>query len=88
MRTGASPGYSRAAVPVWQIWVAETRTEVTGVGGSMIINGREQKRIFMNICFLKVSFPWLCRERRLWGVFPLSLWESDGGNRKGERGCL
>ena len=23
-------------------------------------------------------------EETLWGVFPLSLWESDGGKRKGE----
>lgn len=39
----------------------------------------------LNICFLRDSYPWLCSERRLWGMFPLGLLESDGG--KGGKGA-
>lgn len=48
-----------------QIWVAETRTEVTGVGGSMIINGREQKRIFIFLIWQLLTLVYLVCEDSL-----------------------
>ena len=48
-----------------QIWVAETRTEVTGVGGSMIIHGREQKRIFIFLIWQLLTLVYLVCEDSL-----------------------
>ena len=48
-----------------QIWVAETRTEVTGVGGSMIIHGREQKRIFIFLIWQLLTLMYLVCEDSL-----------------------
>ena len=52
-----------------QIWVAETRTEVTGVGGSMIINGREQKRIFIFLIWQLLTLVYNSYNYRFWGTF-------------------
>ena len=48
-----------------QIWVAETRTEVTGVGGSIIINGREQKGIFIFLIWQLLTLVYLVCEDSL-----------------------
>lgn len=48
-----------------QIWVAETRTEVMGVEASMIINGKEQKGIFIFLIWQLLTLAYLVCEESL-----------------------